>query len=790
MDTLKAYPCEATEAAFLLGGIGTGNISVGSRGNLQDFEIFNSPAKHNDLHNTFFALWAKPLGGVAVSRILESELRPPYSQSKGYSSGLEGGLPRFTSASLRGEYPFCQVEYRDNSLPVQVSLEAFTPFIPLNADDSGIPVAVLRYKVINTGKEPVDVTIAGSLANVSGFAGFDLFTNMHTEGVPVNEQRDEGDIRGIFFTNMTLQPHLLNYGNLALITCDQSVTVKSEWHTTGWFDGLQDFWEDFSQDGRIQNTPGYHGITGKGTAVGSLGICHTLMPGEGKDFEFFLSWYFPNRPRGWPEHMDKPDGLIEKNHYATRFRDAWDAGAYTARNLARLESTSQDFHRALFSSTLPPEVLEAVSCNITQLRSNTCFRIEDGTFLGWEGCHDTAGSCFGTCTHVWNYAQTVAFLFPELERSARTVELNLETDNQGFMAYRTNRVFGRPKFEVAAADGQMGVIIRTYREWKLSGDNAFLRSVWEKVALALEFAFSYWDTDGDLILDGEQHNTYDIELFGPNPLTGVLFCAALKAGTEMAAAMGDPVRALKFGNAFSISSPRLDTMLWNGEYYIQPLNDIDYRRYQFGTGCLSDQLLGQFMAHVAGLGYVMPEAHVKLALQAIFKYNFRQGMRGSAHAQRTYALNDERGLLMCSWPDGGRPKLPFVYSDEVWAGVEYQVAAHLIYEGLVTEGLELVRAVRERYDGYRRNPWNEVECGSHYARSMSSWALITALGGFTFDMTDAKTVGFNPKINVDNFSTFFSTGLCWGIYTQKKNINSEIERKIDILYGDKSVRLQ
>ena len=147
---------------------------------------------------------------------------------------------------------------------------------------------------------------------------------------------------------------------------------------------------------------------------------------------------------------------------------------------------------------------------------------------------------------------------------------------------------------------------------------------------------------------------------------------------------------------------------------IQQIDDIDEYRYQYGAGCLADQVLGQLLAHVAGLGYILPEAHVKSAVKAIFKNNFKTDFSDHAHVQRAYVLNDEKGLLLCSWPNGSRPKLPFIYSDEVWTGIEYQVAAHCIYEGLVDEGLTIVKAVRERHDGFKRNPWNEVECGHHY----------------------------------------------------------------------------
>jgi uncharacterized protein (DUF608 family) len=210
----------------------------------------------------------------------------------------------------------------------------------------------------------------------------------------------------------------------------------------------------------------------------------------------------------------------------------------------------------------------------------------------------------------------------------------------------------------------------------------------------------------------------------------------------------------------------MDALLWNGEYYIQKITDVNSYRYQYGTGCLSDQLFGQCLAHVAGLGYVLPREHVRSALKSIVRNNFRRDLRGSSNAQRTYVLDGEGGLLLCTWPRGGRPRLPFVYCDEVWTGIEYQVATHLIYEGMVEEGLQIVKAIRDRYDGVKRNPWNEVECGHHYVRSLASWGLLPALSGYRFDMT-RRRISFSPVVNEEDFSCFFSTGRAWGSYHQR-----------------------
>ena len=276
-----------------------------------------------------------------------------------------------------------------------------------------------------------------------------------------------------------------------------------------------------------------------------------------------------------------------------------------------------------------------------------------------------------------------------------------------------------------------------------------------------------WDADRDGVMEGEQHNTYDIQFFGPNSMMGTLYLGALAAAARMARHVGDESAAAEYDSLRARGTEKLDQLLWNGEYYVQKVDEAKQAaaRYQYGEGCLSDQVLGQWFAEVAGLGKLLPAEHLRTTLQSVFRYNFRENFEDFANAQRVYALNDEAGLLLCSWPKDKRPSLPFVYSDEVWTGIEYQVAAHLIYEGMVKEGVKIVEAVRARYDGARRNPWNEVECGHHYARAMSSWSLLTAFSGFVYS-GPAREMRFRPQQKQGAFRTLFTTGAGWGTYSQ------------------------
>ncbi len=814
----RSFDEHCNEATFLLGGIGTGNVSVGSRGQLRDWEIFDGPGKGNYLPNTFFALYTKQEGAAPLCKVLEAEIQPPYAKSHGFVDYEVGGLPRFASSRMTARYPFVSVELSDPTMPVAVTLEAFTPFIPLNADDSGIPTAWLTYRVHNTTSAPLAVSVAGSLANMSSLIDYDRHTwNYHQRAAEgVIRYREEEGLRGLFMEPKDLPKDHFYRGSLALTTPDESVTYKRKWLNGGWWDGLQDFWDDVRADGKLEPESVY---TAKDATyngpddVGSLAIHHTLAAGEERAFAFQISWHFPRRVDCWSRRMydSAVRALQQKNqeqgcdpgcgealyaqkplpageypsiqkYYARLFDDAWAAARYTATHFARLHGDSKKFTDAFFSTTLPPYVLDAVSANITVLRSNTCFRLHDGTLMGWEGCFTDDGCCEGNCTHVWNYTQTIAFLFPELERSMRRLEYGLETQPDGKMNFRSYQLWGMGAHDHApAADGQLGTLVRLYRDWKFSGDTEFLRSLWPAAKSTLDYAFSRWDKDGDFVLDTDQFNTYDIAFQGPNSMINSLFFAALLAGAEMANAMGDSPSAARYREAFEKGSARMDALLWSEDrrYYIQKLDDVNEYRYQYGEGCLSDQLFGQTLAFVAGLGYVLPHEHVRATLQSIFNNNFITSLRAHHNTQRTYALNGEHGLLLCTWPgDQGRPRLPFPYSDEIWTGIEYQVATSLIYEGLTDEGLTLVKAVRDRHDGIRRNPWNEVECGFHYARSMASYGVFLALCGFAYDMTQGK-ISFAPATGAQDFRCFFSTGKSWGIYARKDG-----QESLEVLYGD------
>ena len=832
------------EIAFPIGGIGTGSISLGGRGDLRDWEIFNRPDKGGRLDFSFFAIWAQQGNRKPVAKVLERQLLPPFrGGGSGVPQRLLSGLPRFEEVEFAGEYPFATIRFKDRTVPVRVELEAWNPFIPLNVDDSALPLAFFTWKLFNPSSDTVRVSLAASLSNPIGSRYASIKNERPGLGGNINELRSGEGSKGLYLYSKKVTEGDPNFGSMTLSTTWKDFDGVTRWYRGGWWDQCHRFWDDFSDDGRVKEVTDTLASDNWRSDVGSLVLHATIAPHGSVTLPLLITWYFPNRENYW-NGEEQVRGKMIQNYVAAKYADAWDVASYFFKNQVRLDQQTRAFHDALFGSTLPPHVLDAVSSQMSTIKTNVCMLLQDGSFFGFEGNDDNSGCCPLNCTHVWNYEQTLAHLFPQLERSMRETSFLHNTLPNGYMTFRTLIPLGDYwwKFK-ACADGQMGEIVRAYREWKLSGDSGWLRKLWPRVKSALEFAwrgagdtlpagFEWtkqqvsmpWDPDKNGVMEGEQHNTYDIEFYGPNTMTGSLYLAALKAASEMAATLGEADKAEEYSKLFKSGSTLYDDVLWNKEYYKQSVyvlkglqvpkflispEDEDCGpdcackktpgekapaldttmvtpKYQYGKGCLSDQLLGQYLAHTVGLGYVLDPEHVRTASRSIFKYNFRKSMDEFANVQRVYALNKEAGLLLCSWPKGDRPALPFVYSDEVWTGIEYQVAAELIYDGAVNEGLEIVKAVRGRYNGLHRNPWDEEECGHHYARAMSSWAVLLALTGFQCDGVSHR-LEFAPRVSSEDFRTFWSTGTGWGVYSDKiKDDRRAIE--VQMKYGSLSLK--
>jgi non-lysosomal glucosylceramidase len=781
---LRFYDRDHIERISLpLGGIGTGTVGLGGRGNLVDWEIMNRPAKGytpftGQQLGPFFAIFVRPDGGAALVRALEGPLPLSVYEASHGSTAINHGLPRFRDCSFAAAYPLGQVLLSDPEMPVDVRIEAFNPLIPGEPDESGFPAAALRYVVLNKTPRPIHVAICGSLPNFIGADGSNLARDWKNDPVARGPKRNRNEfrrtdiLRGILMTSAGVDPKDEAWGTIALATRAREGTSRTSWLEEGWGAPLLDFWDDFGADGRLEERAG----GGEDMPFASL-AGEVDVPASGSAaVTFLLSWHFPNR-RTWTPKGNAED--IIGNYYTTRWNDAWQALEAFAARLDGLETRTLEFVRAFAKSTLPAEVKEAALFNLSTLRTQTCFRTPDGRFFGFEGSSNGSGCCYGSCTHVWNYEQATAFLFGSLARSMRETEFLFATDADGLMSFRVGlplipraRDFGK-----AAADGQMGCIMKVFRDWKLSGDDGWLERLWPQVKKALAFAWikGGWDANRDGVMEGCQHNTMDVEYYGPNPQMEVWYLGALRAAEEMAGRLGDAAFRKTCRTLFENGRAWTDAHLWNGEYYeheVRPpastadiapsllvgmgAKDVREPDYQLGKGCLVDQLVGQFMAHVCGLGYLLDERNVRTTLRTIVKNNRREGFDSHFNCLRSFVLGDESALLMASYPKG-RPRNPFPYFTEVMTGFEYAAGVGMLYEGDVENGLRTIRDIRERYDGKKRSPFDEAECGHHYARAMASWAAVLALSGFQYSGAE-KTMEFAAREG----TYFWSNGSAWG----------------------------
>jgi len=775
--------------AFPLGGIGSGMICIDGTGAFSHLSIRNKPDVFNE-PRIFSAIKIKGDGGVA--RVLEG----PFPRWKVFGRPSSGrgcrsstfGLPRFSSASFEARFPFGTGSLQDPKVPLGVEIVGWSPFVPGDADNSGLPAAGVEYRFTNPSDRIVEAvyTFAATNFMATGSGG----------------ERVLSAPGGFVLWQPALDARPWEEGAFCASVEDEDARVDCAWFRGSWYDPLVMAWKDI-QEGTCSARPPID--EGKPSAGASIHVPLRIAPGQEKTIKLMFSWYVPETDirRGRDPGTSpgcagegccdnrRPDTETclptHKPWYSYRFSSIEEVASYWRENYESLREKSAQFRDCFYDTTLPPEIVEAVAANLTILKSPTVLRQTDGRLWCWEGCCDDRGCCAGSCTHVWNYAQALPHLFPALERTLRETEFNESQDENGHQNFRSSLPI-RPAAhdDLAASDGQLGGIMKVHRDWRISGDTKWLRTLWPKVQASLDYCIEAWDPGHKGVLEEPHHNTYDIEFWGPDGMCSSFYLGALKAATLMGQALDEEVslyvRLLERGQQY------LEEELHNGEYFYQKthwqglrasdpiefesLVDNQYSpeaialvrkegpKYQYGTGCLSDGVIGAWMAMVCGIEEFLDRDKVRSHLRSVHRHNLKRDLSEHVNLERPgFALGDDGGLLICTWPKGGRPSLP-LRSDEVWTGIEYQVASHLMSLGMVEEGLDIVRTCRDRHDGRVRNPFNEYECGHWYARAMASYALIQGLTGVRYDAVE-KTLYISPSVKGD-FRSFLCTATGYG----------------------------
>lgn len=774
--------------AFPIGGIGAGMFCIEGTGAISHMSIRHNPEMFFE-PAMFAAISIKGKG----AKVLE-QLVPDWKKFGQRDAGLGGtggatwGLPRFAAAEFKARFPFAEITLKDAMMPVAVSIKAWSPFVPAEEDNSSLPLGALEYHFTNTGTKTEEFVFSYNARNF-----------MRQGDVQNNIKSIKN---GFILSQEAITNAPEKQGHFAIYTTDDNTVVDHCWFRGGWFDPLSMVWNTVKDGKPKSNAP-----VEKDAPGGSLFVPFTLKPGEKKTVRLMMTWYVPDSKLRIGDDTTGAPPTFHKPWYSSKFKSIHEVADYWKDNYEALYKKTALFSDAFYKSSLPPEVVEAVAANLTILKSATVMRQYDGRFWCWEGSGDNWGSCHGSCTHVWNYAQAVPHLFPALERSLRNTEFKENQNADGHQGFRANIPISPLVHNFhAAADGQLGGIMKVHREWRISGDNEWLQQIYPAVKTSMDYCIRTWDPHKKGIVEEPHHNTYDIEFWGPTGMCTSFYLGALQAISLMGKSLGKDVT--EYIALYTKGKQYLETELYNGEYFIQKiqwagLNAPDPTKaqsfhtqyseearqllqkegpkYQYGTGCLSDGILGSWIARVCGMEEPVDVAKTKSHLLAVHKYNLKKDLSAHVNPQRpTFALGSEGGLLLCSWPKGGMLSLPFVYSNEVWTGIEYQVASHLMFMGEVEKGLDIVRACRNRYDGSVRNPFNEYECGHWYARAMSSYGMLQGLTGVRFDAVDG-TLFIDSRVG--DFTSFISTDKGFGTVSLHKGKPS-----LTVAYGNIPVK--
>ena len=781
--------------AYPMGGIGAGMVCLQGRGSLGNVSIRHRP-NYRLNPNLFSAIALKQSSGW-VSRVIESPV-PDHNIFEaspkgglGFSTALSFGLPRFGEGSFTAHFPFAELRLTDERLPLEVRLTGWSPFVPGQEDDASLPYAALEYTFENISDDTVEA--------VYYFAGENFLRRN-------NEARVRRIQNGFVLEQPAVENDLSAEASFS-VQADQAAKVDACWVRSGWsFDVLTLVWRNIENgclndreysDGDARHTPG-----------ATLAVPMKIAPGEKKKVTLRLCWFVPHSGlnAGLPAEKRSDPNQEYQPWYTSRFSNIDQMTQDWSERYNTLHAETRKFTNAFFDSNLPNELIESAADTLSVLKSPTVLRQKDGRFWAWEGSEDDRGSCHGTCTHVWNYQQALCHLFPRLERSLRETEFFVSQNESGHQNFRTALPIQPVEDHSfhAASDGQLGGIIKVYRDWHISGDTEWLRHMYPRVKESLDYCIRTWDPDHKGVLEKAHHNTYDIEFWGADGMCSSFYLAALGAFVEISKALGE--EAGEYSQLRNKCRNYLENRLFNGEYLIQEVTyskeDLSYSggygmenglspevkeilekegpRYQYGQGCLSDGILGIWLGEISGMKDILDEQMIRTSLKSIFDNNFRSDLSTHSNPQRPgYAVNHDGGLLLCSWPHGGKPALPFVYCDEVWTGIEYQVASHLISKDMLTEGLTILRAIRARYDGRVRNPFDEYECGHWYARSMAAYSLLQVYSGVRYDAVE-KTLHVNKSRNSKSFlaaETGFGTVTVNGGNVQVSVLSGSIDVK-------------
>lgn len=781
--TITTYLKTKNELQYIgmpVGGINTGTLYLGGDGRLWLWDIFNL---NQEGINPLEVNWGNAVhegnkvrsrdGSAYVAPAAANEIRPLEQgfaiKIKHKDKTIKKQLREedWQEISFEATYPIGKIKYTDASIPVEITMLGYSPFIPLDETKSGLPATIFSIQIKNTSNQNIELDLAAWLENKTALHSAIAGNHMRT-----NTSFKTEHVTGVFSTvqNMigskTKIENTFDYGTLCLTTLNNNAKTSTSIKSTNGNDV-------FNINETEYTTKSVHQ-----KLIGNIVSTLNIAAGDTITQDFIISWHTPNLVIGNGKILAKTD---EGRYYSNQFNNAKDVATFVAANFKELSSTTKLWLQTWYDSTLPFWLLDRTFLNISTMATTTSHRFKSGRSWAWEG----VGACAGNCTHVWQYAQASGRIFPAIEKDNRQrVDLGVSLKEDGGIMFR-GEFDKRP-----AIDGQAGTILRVYREHQMSADDTFLKSNWNNIKKTVQFLINQ-DKNKDGMTDTPMENTLDAVWDGEIAWIVGLSIAGVKAGQMMAEEMNDHAFASICKAYVELGKKKMEEKLFNGEYFIHRPDDVKGRKNlgSYNT-CHIDQVYGQSWAFQVGLGRIIDKEKTLSALRSLWKYNFKIDVESYIKEHtggRPYALAGEGGMIMNTNPKN-EPK-PYGedvtwqlgYFHECMSGFEHQVASHLIAEGMVDEGLILTKMIHDRYHAAKRNPFNEIECSDHYARAMASYGTFLTACGFEYHGPKGY-IRFAPKWNKEHFKAPFIVAEGWGSYTQKK-LDNEQEHCLSIKYG-------
>ena len=787
---VETYQCtHRVRSGVALGGIGTGSIELRKDGNFYNWSIFNNyplgtgphfdlpawPGDSPEASYLFFLVRYQVEGESPKMKILQ------LNDTLG-EGGMDGILYYYPWMSgvdqieYAGRFPFVNIRYTDSEMPLEIELEAFSPFIPHDVKNSSLPLIYFNFNIRSKSDKPVDVLLIGTLRNLVGYDEINKYF--------ISDMVDQPNHKFFLQTVGGMDTQRSSYGHMGL----GAIGGDEVSYYLGWAH-KHPYYEKLLVSKRFSNfddTANRNTKTEDGQPIAwlvrdvndqklnsSIGVNKRLGKGEEFQSTMMMSWYFPNRygavndgkkrannkpVAGSYEVGIKPTKLIG-HYYQRNFSSIKEVVSYGFSEYKTLRDRSLHFLQGLYATSVDQFILDQINaqCN-TFATSSTLTKA--GKFGIREGLSASKSWGPNVTIDVSLYGSVMVLgLFPELQKNMMRAHRDLQTPNGeihhglgydlDFTQNGTWGVFHR----VDLVPNYIQLVLRDYF-W--TNDLDYLKEMWPSVKKGIQYVLKERDKNGDQMPDMEGIMcSYDnFPMYGLASYIQSQWIVALQLAARAAKDMGESSLQQEYQRIADKGKQLMEDKLWNGAYF-RLANDYNGEK-GIDEGCLTDQLVGQWVAHCAGVGHILSPEKVKLAIQNILDYSFMEG----------------RFLRNCTWPEH-RDLFPIhetnLWVDQAnmpWTGVELAFASFLIFEGMLEEGKKVIKAVDDRYrrDGLY---WDHQEFGGHYYRPMAAWAILNALSGLTIFKQEYS---FNPKLeNNQTNQYFFSASSGTGHFIQQKN---------------------